>query len=256
MDKAKTAVAGFDKQIEGIGKKFSNSFKDIFLSFLGPMALLGIAINYIGGLIAESQKRQADANQAAIDRTNELMSVEDQYWANKRNNEAKAKKDPEEAKLQREQTTREFLQEDPRGKQITKEAGERAGYFGRSKLFGAKDPAKDLIAQKQVQELIAEDMKKNPEAGANLSDKDKAQKASDDAAKAKGTTFKGPEGFSNVVGVGANPVMEAMTMQLEETRKQTALLEILARPAGGGVPVDYTKATSSSPSRAAMLSGK
>jgi hypothetical protein len=69
-----------------------------------------------------------------------------------------------------------------------------------------------------------------------------AQKASDDAAKAKGTTFKGPEGFSNVVGVGSNPVMEAMTMQLEETRKQTALLEVIARPAtGGGVPVDFTK---------------
>jgi len=68
-----------------------------------------------------------------------------------------------------------------------------------------------------------------------------AQKASDDAAKAKGTTFKGPEGFSNVVGVGANPVIEAMTMQLEETRKQTALLEILANPGGGGVPIDFTK---------------
>jgi hypothetical protein len=70
-----------------------------------------------------------------------------------------------------------------------------------------------------------------------------AQKASDDAAKAKGTTFKGPEGFSNVVGVGANPVMEAMMSQLEESRKQTALLEVIARPAtGGGVPVDFTKA--------------
>ena len=56
-----------------------------------------------------------------------------------------------------------------------------------------------------------------------------------------GNAFKGPEGFSNVVGVGANPVIEAMTMQLEETRKQTALLEILANPGGGGVPIDFTK---------------
>jgi hypothetical protein len=47
-----------------------------------------------------------------------------------------------------------------------------------------------------------------------------------------------------------------MTMQLEETRKQTALLEVIARPAGGGVPVDFTKATTSTPSRAAMLTGK
>ena len=58
---------------------------------------------------------------------------------------------------------------------------------------------------------------------------------------AKQANFKGPEGFSNVVGVGANPVIEAMTMQLEETRKQTALLEILANPGGAGVPIDFTK---------------
>ena len=68
--------------------------------------------------------------------------------------------------------------------------------------------------------------------------------------------FKAQVGFSNVVGVGANPVMEAMAMQLEETRRQTALLEIIARPAGGGVPVDFTKVTDSSPSRASMLSSK
>jgi len=54
------------------------------------------------------------------------------------------------------------------------------------------------------------------------------------------TNFKGPEGFSNVVGVGANPVMEAMNAQLEETQKQTALLERIASPEGG-VPKDFTK---------------
>jgi hypothetical protein len=54
--------------------------------------------------------------------------------------------------------------------------------------------------------------------------------------------FKAPEGFGNVVGVGANPVMEAMTMQLEESRKQTALLESINQSSnGGGVPTDFTK---------------
>jgi hypothetical protein len=52
----------------------------------------------------------------------------------------------------------------------------------------------------------------------------------------KPTTFKGPEGFSNVIGVGANPVMEAMASQLEEARKQTALLQILA--SAGITPAD------------------
>ena len=57
---------------------------------------------------------------------------------------------------------------------------------------------------------------------------------------AKQANFKGPEGFSNVIGVGANPVMEAMNLQLEEAQKQTALLEKIASPEGG-VPKDFTK---------------
>jgi hypothetical protein len=101
----------------------------------------------------------------------------------------------------------------------------------------------DALVSKMLPDLEAD---KNPEAGA-------AQKASDDAAKAKGTTFKGPEGFSNVVGVGANPVIEAMTMQLEEARKQTALLELIAQPAtGGGVPVDFTKSAEARLTRSYM----
>ena len=33
MDKAKAATNSFSNQVEGIGKKFASSFKDIFLSF-------------------------------------------------------------------------------------------------------------------------------------------------------------------------------------------------------------------------------
>jgi len=45
-----------------------------------------------------------------------------------------------------------------------------------------------------------------------------------------------------------------MTMQLEESRKQTALLESLNNKSpGGGVPTDFTK--SPIPSRASMLQG-
>lgn len=34
-------------------------------------------------------------------------------------------------------------------------------------------------------------------------------------AQAKAGTFKGPEGFGTVIGVGANPVLEKMTRQNE-----------------------------------------
>ena len=239
MDRAKTAVSSFDKQVEGIGKKFSTSFKDIFLSFLGPMALLGAVMGFIGKLIADNQKKQEEANQAAIDGTNKLMSAEDQYWANKRNNEKKAEATVEEAATARENTTRQFLEEDPRGKQMFDQALVEKTFGQPFRKYHGPIAGNPEI-QAKVQALISADMKA---AGASAGD-------------VRGTPFKSPEGFSNVVGVGANPVMEAMAMQLEETRRQTALLEIIARPAGGGVPVDFTKVTDSSPSRASMLSSK
>jgi hypothetical protein len=60
------------------------------------------------------------------------------------------------------------------------------------------------------------------------------------AAPGKSADFKGPEGFGKVVGVGANPVMEAQIAQLEESKKQTALLQQIANP-GAGIPEDFTK---------------
>jgi hypothetical protein len=44
-----------------------------------------------------------------------------------------------------------------------------------------------------------------------------------------------------------------MTAQLEETRKQTAILETISRGPSGGVPVDFTKTPT--PSRASLLQG-
>jgi hypothetical protein len=83
--------------------------------------------------------------------------------------------------------------------------------------------------QDRVQKLIAEDAMKNPEAGL------KPTTAKD---------FKGPEGFSNVVGVGANPVMEAMAEQTELARQQLAELQKLnANSGNAGVPTDFTKDT-------------
>lgn len=222
MDKAKAATDGFGKQVEDIQKKFTGSFKDIFLSFLGPMALVGVAMNYISKLIEENQKKREDANQAAIDDTNKLMSAEDKYWANRRNNEANAKKTVEEAAVQRQQVTQEFLETDPRGKAIFEK--EKINFNFKHLTYMGYVSNKPEV-QAQVQAMIAEERMKNPSAGIN------PNKISD---------FKGPEGFSNVIGVGPNPVMEAMNAQLEEQQKQTALLEKIANK-DGAAPDDFTK---------------
>jgi hypothetical protein len=225
MDRAKQATVSFGQQVDGIQKKFSMAFKDVFLSYLGPLALLAVAINYIGKLIDENRKKQEDANQSAIEGTNALMSAEDRYHANKRNNEKKAKETVEEAKTQRETTTREFLESDPRGSDILK-------YSPQSRTAGltvsqlAFQVAKEKNVQDQVQALIAEDIKKNPEAGV--------------PTNKTATNFKGPDGFSNVIGVGANPVMEAIAEQTEIQKQQLAELQKL-NAKDTGAPKDFTK---------------
>jgi hypothetical protein len=221
--RAKAAVGSLDKQLEGIGNKFKTSFKDIFLSFLGPMALLGAAMAFIGKMIADNQKRQEDANQAAIDGTNKLMSAEDKYYANKLNNEKKARASEKEAKLERAIVTEEFLYSDPRGKEILDRLA--AGGLGirLHRNMEAYSFSTDPKVQAEVQAIIAEDIKKNP-ASAVLKD----------------TSFSGPQGFSNVIGVGANPVLENLTRQ---TDIQQQILEHLktTAPTSGLTDIDFTK---------------
>lgn len=220
--RAKAAVGGLEKQMDGIGKKFGTGFKDIFLSFLGPMALLGTAMAFIGKMIADNQKKQEDANKAAIDGTNALMSAEDKYYANKLNKEKELRETTEEAKTQRETTTQEFLEKDPRGQAMLKELQ----FKSMSDPVGQVAFRKQKVIQDQVQALIAEDMKANPAAGATA---------------IKDTTFSGPAGFSNVIGVGANPVLQYMTRQ---TDIQQEILEILKQNRaneGEGVPAPWTE---------------
>lgn len=224
MDKAKAATVSFAKQTEDIQKKFSMAFKDIFLSFLGPMALIGVAINYIGKLIDENRRKQEEANQAAIDGTNALMSAEDRYWANKRNNEVKAMKDTEQATVTREETTRQFIIfERDRAVEAMSEK-QKASFLSGARM---EEFTRDPEYQKKIQALIADDLKKNPSLGLK-------------PEEAKAVNFKGPEGFSNVIGVGANPVMEAMAEQIEIQKQQLAELQKL-NAKDTGAPVDFTK---------------
>ena len=87
-----------------------------------------------------------------------------------------------------------------------------------------------LSANKEIQDLALKAFLASPEGKAYqpiFNDK-------------KDQNFKGPEGFSNVIGVGANPVMEAMSAQLEEAQKQTALLQQIASK-GTDTQTDFTK---------------
>ena len=273
MDKAKAATVGFGKQVDDIGKKFSMAFKDIAFAFVAPLVILNSAISAISGAIAKNKQDIQDAMAFAEKGESKYLRSGTVTSAREVASRKQDALDRQNAKLAAQALAREQGQEgagtfsqSEAEKAMETYVAEGKGFWNTTgrlldtagMQLGLNDYAKNEEMQKILERRSTGRVDASPEEKARVESEANAaaQKASDDAAKAKGTTFKGPEGFSNVVGVGANPVIEAMTMQLEETRKQTALLEVIARPAGGGVPVDFTKATTSSPSRAAMLTGK
>jgi len=234
MDRAKTATTEFGKQAEAVNKRFKDSIKDILLSTVGPMAALALVTNRINEYFEKIKQAQVDANQSAIDGINERMAKEDVYYARKVARLKEDKKESESARLQPQTTAFEFLMNDPR-------AGAEFGFkpskqpaFGLPGVTAGEQIAETLSGRKSIQErvrqIIAEDLAKNgmiPKGGEGVKDK-------------TATNFKGPEGFSNVVGVGANPVMEAMNATLEEAQKQTALLQQIASK-GTDTQTDFTK---------------
>ena len=237
MEKAKSATVSFSKQVEDIQKKFSTAFKDIFLGFTAPMVLLQAAISFISSAI---EKAKQDAREGL-----DLIAKGETAYANSEEQKLaqfiKTKKATEEEQAQvragKREMTKEFLTT-PEGMKLLEErkqaedelyggrGGRRTRYTGVKAYDDPSDPALQAAALRAF--LNSEEGKKYKPIF-----EDKSGKAG---------TFKTPEGFGNVVGVGANPVMEAMTMQLEESRKQTALLESINQSSnGGGVPTDFTK---------------
>jgi hypothetical protein len=220
MDKAKSATVSMAKQLEDIKKKFSTSLKDIFLSVAGPMALFNLLQQKVTDYFEAIKRKQDEANQSAIDGTNKKMAAEDVYYARKIDNLNKERLASQQAAMQPEQTAKEFILNDPRAQEVLgsgrplRTARSQLG-GGDPRLMQAEMYAKDKAVQDAVRRIIAQDLASEPPKADQMKD------------AAKNAAFKGPEGFGNVIGVGANPVMEAMSAQLEETQKTNSLLQNL-----------------------------
>lgn len=228
MDRAKGATVSFGKQVEDIQKKFSTAFKDIFLGFTAPMILLQSAISYISAQMEQARRDAKDGLDLIAQGKTEFASSQEAKTAAF----FKRRKELEEEKRLVEQgrasLTEQILTDSELGK----------GFV----------PPQRIMQRLQSGESI-KGVSKDPELGRMAMDflqqTEKGRKILAEATPTEAVNqanFKGPEGFSNVVGVGANPVLEAMNLQLEEAQKQTALLEKIASPEGG-VPKDFTKDT-------------
>jgi hypothetical protein len=276
-EKVKKSVSTLEKNIEGIEQRFKNFGKDLFLSFAAPMVLLNSAMNMISSAIEKNQQKVQDAHDLAVKGESRFVDKGTVTVARENENRRRELAERELAKIAAERETKEALEQGGfagfggEADAVLAEYNKRnEGFLGDMKsmmmYFGLTDMSKDKDIQAIVAERSAARVADSPETKARIEAEAAAAKQKEAAelqiAKqkeldAKPTTFKGPEGFGNVVGVGANPVMEAMTAQLEEQRKQTALLERMAN--AGFSPADgwlTAPASTAAPSRAALLRGR
>ena len=226
MDRAKGATVSFGKQVEDIQKKFSTAFKDIFLGFTAPMILIQSAISYISAQMEQARRDAKEGLDLIAQGKTEFASSQEAKTAAffKRRKELE-----EEKRLVQEgraSLTEQILIDPELGK----------GFV----------PPQRIMQRLQSGESI-KGVSKDPELGRMAMDflqqTEKGRKILAEATPteaAKQANFKGPEGFSNVIGVGSNPVMEAMA---EQTAIQLQQLDELKKlnSAANNTQTDFTK---------------
>jgi hypothetical protein len=234
MDKAKAATVGFGKQVEDIQKKFSTAFKDIALGFVAPIILLNKAISMITDSIEKSKQEVKDLRDFAATSDSKFLDPKTKYLANLRVATDRERMERGMAPKATNEEYAYFLQNDPRSKQVLESAG-----------IGAN--LKALIAGvfSSGDEGAAKSLAANPEIKAAIDaiiEKAAADAAKNEKQPDKPGTFKGPEGFGSIVGVGANPVLEKMTRQNEIMEEIKLILqEQSIQNRGGSVPNPFTE---------------
>jgi hypothetical protein len=227
MDRAKSATVSFSKQVEDIQKKFSTAFKDIFLGFTAPMILLNGAISMISEAIAKAKQDAKEGLDLLAKGETIYASSEEKKMASffkaKREREDEIKSVEEGKK----ELARRFMTETPEG-----QAMQQRFISGAVASQRPIPSLEQMIAMPGVKEEALKRFLESEEGKTYKPIFEDKNKAND---------FKGPQGFSNVVGVGANPVMEAMSRQ---TQIQEEILQFLKeqQPSAGRLDLpDFTK---------------
>jgi hypothetical protein len=274
MDKAKSATVSFSKQVEDIQKKFSTGFKDIFLGFFAPMVLLNAAISYFGNKMAEAQKLATDGFEKLADASSKYGTAEEKSLAARLKLQMDLNKAAAEERAGKSEMFKTYLQTTTEGKALVEREIQKGGTgfkMGMNITFMHEKFVSGLAMMTQIQDEILqiEDSKISPEQRKQMyREIENAKQAEYDAAEAKrlaeldksGQSTRpkfGNEGFGNVIGVGANVAMEMAQMQIDELRRHTELLQMIATKESVAA-VDFSKGDKpvSSPSRAKLLSGK
>ena len=276
MDKAKTATTGFAKQVEDIQKKFSTSFKDIFLGFAAPMVILQSTISYISGAIEEAKRNAKEGLDLMARGDSMFVSAHERRMAAFFKERNERQKESESAKEGRAEVTRQFLIQNEEGKKLRKELiWENLGNYLINPFFTT-----NMSKQEDVQKRAFDLWSQSTEGKAALQweetqEKQKkaaetAKKQEEDARKVGKEVVSTPSSSSlptsmsgNVIGVGANPVVTALQEQQAIAREQLACLQIMAAQGSGTPSSELTNKgatpdtpANTSPSRAALLTKK
>ena len=214
VKKASSSMSNMEKNIEGINRKFQSFGKDLFLSVLGPMAVFNTILNQITSALEEARAKARESFDMLAKGELKGATPSQTSGAQYVQQQEQASKNAELLKLSKRELAERYLKTDE-GKKMMPVS---------NVLPPGVDAIKVFSSVPQIQEMamkaLEKSMKDNPANG---------------GSKLESTEFKAPGGFSNVVGVGANPVMEAMSAQLEQQKRQTELLEIIA---AGKAPSD------------------
>lgn len=279
-DRVKKSMSTLEKNIQGVESKFKSFGKDLFLSFAAPMVILNQAINMISSAIEKSRQQVQDAMRDAEKGENKYMSAGTVASAREIARVRQDALDRKNAKIAAEQQVRDQMELNPgtlgfggeadaaiaqyeaEGAKMGKWEAFKRDIKGSMFYLGLSDMAKDTEMQDVFARRAVDRTAADPTLAAAAKQKEaaEAQLTAQKAVDKMPTTFKGPEGFGNVIGVGANPVLEAMTSQLDEAKKTNDLLAQLVTSGGGRtsswIDAPAGAVATGAPSRAAMLKGK
>jgi len=230
MDKAKSATVSFGKQVEDIQRKFSTAFKDIAFSFVAPLVLLNSAINYIGAAIEKRKQDIKEAYDFALKAESKYLDSTTVYLARKQAAEAQDAKDKEMSKTAREEATRRELDKPGMRDTVAESLG---GFRGFRLKFGLDaNSAEAMSKDADVQAVIARMVAPAVEA---------SKKAAELANAPKPSDFRGPDGISNVIGVGLSPGMVIMNEQLRLQQEIADNVRVMAAGRTEAGNIDFTK---------------
>ena len=226
VDKSKKAMVSFEKQVEDIQKKFSTAFKDIFLGFTAPMVIIQNVIGAISDAIAKA-KQDAKEGLDLLAKGETLYATDEEK---KMANFFRAKQMREDemklAQKGKEEMAKQYMDTAEGGK-IALELAKKFNVAPQ----GMESFMSNVHNLKEFQDKAVKSFLASPEG--------RAFQPIFDAQAVNPNTFNAPQ-INSVVGMGSNAAMQAQLDLVDESRKQTALLEQIAQ-GGGTTPPDFTK---------------